>query len=81
MKRKKIILTNDFHNTEIVAYPKLWGNGDLEFSTRQAKSCRNKLCGVIDCVCGDSLGCRPGQLELISIYSDCLIFAEYDNRR
>lgn len=63
MKTKKIVLSNDFHNTEVVVYAKVLGNGDCWISEGQVKRARKALCGIHECTCGDYAGCRPIMVE------------------
>ncbi len=57
---EKITLKNDFHNTEVNVVPQ---SGEL--SPRQVKRAWNTLCGIDGCTCGNDLGMRGDNPEII----------------
>ena len=61
MKREKIKLTNNFHNTECFVMVE----EDGRLSQRQIRRAWKKLCGHSGCACGDAAGCRPMQIKQI----------------
>jgi len=68
---KKIILTNDFHNTEAAVIPQRITEGRFtgyhKVSRRTARRLHNELCGSDECVCGDTFGARGGtKLEVVN---------------
>jgi len=63
MKRKKVVLTNEFHETRITLYAQCVKSGLLRLSKNQVYRARHKLCWIADCTCGDALGAR-GKQEL-----------------
>jgi len=63
----KILLTNNFHDTEVYISPNPIGNGEYKVSRRAAKRARSVLCGIAGCTCGDTFGARGGHyLEIIN---------------
>lgn len=65
----KVILTNDFHNTEAAVIVKTMAEGRFAgkkfVSQRQAKSAWKKLCGINGCTCCDTFGSRGGNRLLV----------------
>ena len=60
----KIVLTNDFHKTQVVLFPKLFDKV-YWLTAGQLKRSRRVLCGIHDCTCGDHAGTRgPQDYEL-----------------
>lgn len=55
---KSIRFTNDFHNTEAFARPRMDKRGRLILSGRQVARLRKKLCGIATCTCGGCCGER-----------------------
>ena len=67
--KAKIILTNDFHDTEINILARIPAGSDQVLITRsQVQRARRVLCGVKGCTCGDVAGCRPQIVD--DSYSD-----------
>ena len=67
MNGMRVLLTNNFHDTETYVYPKPLGNGEYRVSRRAAKRARNVLCGIAGCTCGDTFGARGGPyLEVLN---------------
>ena len=67
----KILLTNNFHDTEAYVRPVLITEGRFKgyykVSQRTAKRLHNALCGSRDCGCGDTFGARVGPyIEVIN---------------
>ena len=60
----KILLTNNFHDTEAYVRPVLITEGRFKgyykVSQSTAKRLHNLLCGVDGCTCGDTFGSRGG---------------------
>ena len=57
-----ITLHNDYHNTQAVVRIEA---GDT-LSRRRVRSIRDRLCGSLDCACGDTLGTRGHQPDLVA---------------
>ena len=67
----KILLINNFHDTETYVRPVLITEGRFKgyykVSQRTAKRLHNELCGADSCTCGDTFGARGGHnLEVIN---------------
>lgn len=63
-ERIKLVLSNNFHNTETTIFGEEIINTNIITITRtQAIRARRKLCGVAGCTCGDVAGCRPQMVE------------------
>ena len=60
----RIILSNDFHNTEAEVCPVAITSGRFagchRVSKRQARRAWKQLCGIRECVCGGTFGERGG---------------------
>ena len=65
--QKKIVLTNDFHHTEV----NLSARGG-ELSPGQIKKAKRVLCGMSDCTCSNDIGIRGcnGDNDLIVLDFD-----------
>lgn len=65
MKRKKIVLRNDFHNTAttatVVVIPGSERKGYVKLSKGQVMRIRRELCGSKECHCSGFLGIRGYQ--------------------
>jgi hypothetical protein len=61
----RITLKNDFHNTEVRLNPK-----NEELSTGQVKRAQRVLCGIDDCVCGNTAGMRGNDNPAIEFNTD-----------
>ena len=57
MKRQKVTLTNDFHNSEV----NLRIEHGQPLSPNQIRRARRVLCGLTGCLCGGALGERGHQ--------------------
>ena len=55
-----IVLSNDFHNTNIRLRARS-GDTGLYLTPSQVKHAKRMLCGISDCTCGDTFGCRGKQ--------------------
>jgi len=68
-RRKKIIVKNNFHNTE--TYVLAYGNGKRWFINKR-QYCRmwRKLCGIKGCLCSldVTFNCIPGYIANINEY-------------
>jgi len=57
----KILLSNNFHDTETYIRPRPLGAGHhYTISRRVAKRAQASLCGIEGCACGDTFGARGG---------------------
>lgn len=72
MKRKRITLTNDYHNSEVnlLVDSGALNQGGAELSPTQISRARRELCGVDGCTCGDDLGMRGSQSVHVHVGSD-----------
>jgi len=63
----KILLSNNFHDTETYIRPCPLGNGYYGISRRSAKRAQASLCGIEGCACGDTFGARGGHyVEIVN---------------
>lgn len=72
-RKAKITIANDFHNTEKNLLARVRTDGAVLISRNQAKACKNTLCGINGCTCGDDIGSRPSVCESINPDDDGLI--------
>ena len=64
MKRQKVILTNDFHNTSVELMAEV-SSGRLWLSKWQIRKSWKALCGMTGCQCSGYLGERPRTWETV----------------
>ncbi len=79
---EKLILRNDFHNTEVTLRinPNINSKGthDFTLSTGQVKKANKTLCGIKDCACSGYLGCHGGNYEIKTIVDHYNVRLEID---
>lgn len=73
-QKAKITIGNEFHGTEKTLWARIPAGSDAVLITRgQAKACKEWLCGLRECNCGDGVGARPGVCAGINPNSDGLV--------
>lgn len=72
-RKAKITVTNEFHGTEIALWARIRSSGAVLITRNQAKHCKNTLCGIDACNCGDDIGSRPSVCAGINPNDDGLI--------
>lgn len=66
-RKRRIILTNDKHNTSVV----LMVHPDEPLTFKQSKRAREQLCGIEGCPCNEKLGTRgPQGYDILYIPGD-----------
>ena len=55
-----LTLSNDFHNSEIRLRARQIA-GNLRLTPSQVRHAKKSLCGILNCTCDDTFGCRGKQ--------------------
>lgn len=74
-KRKRIYLTNDFHNTSTFILCKVVLHSKTlrvlyEANARQICEAKKRLCGIAGCICSNTAGMRGGNNPHVEFYPD-----------